>query len=99
MFGWRTKVHNVIPSTITSAPDCFGCGRQMAIQPIVPKYGMLPELRRYDCEPCGIGVTEEVEPANLADAILQKAVRLRTGMERLASAVETEDFWETAESD
>ena len=45
-----------------SAPPCPACGKAMRFVRSVPKLGALPELRTYDCKPCGQTVTEADEP-------------------------------------
>lgn len=39
--------------TDSYAVRCGHCRAPMTIDRIVPRYGMLPELRRYKCRGCG----------------------------------------------
>jgi len=48
-------------------PDCPRCGRPMRFYKAVPRVASLPELRTYDCKPCGVTVTEAEEPRERHD--------------------------------
>ncbi len=63
----------------------------MAFKRTVPQIRGLPEMRIYNCDECSLGLTEEIEPENLADAILQKAVQLRTAMERIEQSAHSKE--------
>ena len=87
LLSWRTKK----PAALPPAPDCPCCSQRMAFKRTVPQIRGLPEMRIYNCDKCSLGLTEEIEPENIADAILQKAVQLRTAMERIEHSARSED--------
>jgi hypothetical protein len=42
-------------------PLCPNCGQAMKLARITPRFGGLPELRTFECRPCGTTSTEAVE--------------------------------------
>ena len=48
-------------------PLCASCGKPMRFVRAVPRLAALPELRTYECEPCGVTYTAAVEPIEDAD--------------------------------
>ena len=49
--------------TDSYAVRCAHCRAPMAIDRIVPRYGVLPELRRYKCRGCGAAKEFELSPS------------------------------------
>jgi len=45
-----------------TAPPCPSCGKPMALARILPRLGGAPELRTFQCHPCGVVQTEAVSP-------------------------------------
>ncbi len=48
-------------------PLCPSCGQPMRFVRAVPRFAALPELRTYECKPCGVSYTAAVEPQVAAD--------------------------------
>jgi hypothetical protein len=47
----------------THLPRCPHCGEPMRLARILPRLSVHPELRSFECRPCGEAVTEVVENA------------------------------------
>lgn len=48
-------------SAADSAAPCPHCGQPMRLMRTVPRLGGLPELRTFECRPCGVCLTAAVE--------------------------------------
>ena len=48
-------------------PLCASCGKPMHFVRSIPRLAALPELRTYECKPCGVTYTAAVEPVEDAD--------------------------------
>ncbi len=62
MDGYDTK-----SEPTPDAPLCPNCGQTMRFVRAVPRLGALPELRTYECKPCGVSYTEAAEAEAYAD--------------------------------
>jgi hypothetical protein len=52
----------------TNTPHCTGCGQPMKLARVTPRFGGLPELRTFECRPCGSVITESVDdPSRRSD--------------------------------
>lgn len=49
------------------APLCPGCSEPMRFVRAIPRFAALPELRTYECKPCGVTYTGAVTADNEAD--------------------------------
>jgi hypothetical protein len=49
-------------------PVCSSCGKPMRFVRSIPRFAALPELRTYECKPCGVTYTAAVAPGDDADA-------------------------------
>ena len=49
------------PATADTLPPCPCCGQPMRLARSVPAVGGMPELRTFECRPCGISQTAAVE--------------------------------------
>jgi len=48
-------------------PLCASCGKPMRFVRSIPRLAALPELRSYECKPCGVTYTAAVVPDVAAD--------------------------------
>ena len=42
-------------------PLCPNCSKPMRLARVTPRFGGLPELKTFECRPCGVTLTEAVE--------------------------------------
>jgi rubredoxin len=49
------------------APRCPNCGQPMHFVSAIPRFAALPELRTFECKPCGVTYTAEVTPRDISD--------------------------------
>ncbi len=48
-------------------PLCTSCGKPMRFVSAIPRLAALPELRTFECKPCGVTFTAEVAPRDDSD--------------------------------
>jgi hypothetical protein len=44
-----------------ASPHCPNCNMPMHLLRVEPRLGGLPELRTFECRPCGLVITQAVE--------------------------------------
>lgn len=57
----------------SDAPLCPSCSKPMRFVRAIPRFAALPELRTYECKPCGVTHTAAVTPDQDADVGVDRA--------------------------
>ena len=56
-------------------PLCPSCGKPMRFVRAVPRFAALPELRTFECKPCGVTYTAAITPGDDGDVASMKRPR------------------------